>query len=130
MIYAGHHLAERVPQNGRYFQFLRIALISTFSRSPYSLALFLFLFPLHRSFTLTRTSFIPTFSLASLFSATRHPSCALPPPPLPFRRSLTYYWKAIVFSRRRFSYGAAIFHDPILERREHEARRVEGGRQG
>lgn len=131
-------MAERVPQNGRYFQFLRIALISTFF--PFSLSLpslslsFFFSFlsiALSPSLALT---LIPTFSLGTLFfffsssHATPRVHCPLPLPPL--RRSLTYYWKAIVFSRRRFSYGAAIFHDPILERREHEACGAEGGRQG
>lgn len=126
-------MAERVPQNGRYFQFLRIALISTFSRSlPPSPSLF-FSSSLYRSLTLACTHLFPlSLSFSHRSSLTPPLVCTAPTPlsPPPFRRSLTYYWKAIVFSRRRFSYGAAIFHDPILERREHEVRGPEGGRQG
>lgn len=102
-------MAERVPQNGRYFQFLRIALISTFSRSPT-------LYPLSSVFAYVHSYFLSSIALLSQQSLCS-PLCNLP---LFFRRSLTYYWKAIVFSCRRFSYGAVIFHDPILERREHE----------
>lgn len=105
-------MAERVPQNGRYFQFLRIALISTFPRSP--------IYPLSPTFAYVHSHFLSSIALLSQQSLSVLP-CAIPSPF--FRRSLTYYWKAIVFSCRRFSYGAVIFHDPILERREHEQRR-------
>lgn len=119
MIYAGHHMAERVPQNGRYFQFLRMVLISTFSRSPCVRSF------LSRSLSLDIALIL--FSIALPY----HPFCLSPCaiPLLLFRLSLTYYWKAIVFSRRRFSYGAAIFHDPILERartRDAEAAKEKG----
>lgn len=87
------------------------------------------LFPPSLSFFLHSFSFTPSHSIALIptFSFLSCPRITLSPSPLcipllPSRLSLTYYWKAIVFSRRRFSYGAAIFHDPILERREHGMR--------
>lgn len=127
MIYAGHHMAERVPQNGRYFQFLRMVLISTFSLVFSALFLF-YSFSFDCAYSNLLFSIVPRITLSP------SPLCI---PLLPSRLSLTYYWKAIVFSRRRFSYGAAIFHDPILERREHGMRRRQGreergqgGRQG
>lgn len=84
--------------------FLSLSLVPSFARRLFSLSLFS-----HRSsLALPRSCAILLLFL--------------------FRRTLTYYWKAIVFSRRRFSYGAAIFHDPILERGENtrRGRRSEG----
>lgn len=70
-------MAERVPQNGRYFQFLRIALISTFSRSlPPSTSLF-FSSSLYRSLTLACTHLFP-LSLSFSHRSSLTPSCALP----------------------------------------------------
>lgn len=85
---------------------------------PPSLSFSLHSFPFTPSHSIT---LIPTFSFLSC-SLSSSPLCN-PFPPFLSSLSLTYYWKAIVFSRRRFSYGAAIFHDPILERRERGMRR-------
>lgn len=72
-------MAERVPQNGRYFQFLRIALISTFSRSlPPSPSLFFsssLSIVLSPSLAHTYSHFL---SLSRIALLSRRPSCALP----------------------------------------------------
>lgn len=106
-------MAERVPQNGRYFQFLRMVLISTFSLVLSALLLF-YSFSFDCAYSNLLFSIVPSYHPFSL-------SLVHSPPPFPPFSNI-YYWKAIVFSRWRFSYGAAIFHDPILERREHGMR--------
>lgn len=59
-------MAERVPQNGRYFQFLRIALISTFPRSP--------IYPLSPTFAYVHSHFLSSIALLSQQSL-RSPLC-------------------------------------------------------
>lgn len=91
-------MAGRAPQNGRYFQFLRL-----FSRPRDPL---LPARPTSRRCHLTVRARFPLFPCrtASAYS-------------VPFGLRLTYYRKAIVFSRRRFSYCAAIFHRAIPRHR-------------
>lgn len=59
-------MAERVPQNGRYFQFLRIALISTFPRSP--------IYPPSPTFAYVHSHFLSSIALLSQQSL-RSPLC-------------------------------------------------------
>ena len=105
MIYAGHHMAGKAPQKRAIFS------VSSERKGEEGEGYFppSFLAP---RFARPRPSPPPPWSRFSLRSAVAkrtasHIPCSI-------RSCLTYYWKAIVFSRRRFSYGAAIFHRAIL----------------
>jgi len=130
MIYAGHHMAGRVPQNGRYFQFLRMALYSSFStflrsRFPRLYQRYCYrscLSPLSRA-----SSSLPhhhpllrcIFLHSAILPADHMLSSALsfPLPALIFCRFSNVLLESdSIFTPALLSYGAAIFHDLILER--------------
>jgi len=132
MIYAGHHMAGRVPQNGRYFQFLRTALYSSFSTFPRSRFLspdytsvaaiapacsrFLALLPRFPIIILFFVAFFYT-PPSSLCDSTLSFSLPFPLPALIFRRFSNVLLESdSIFTPAVLSYGAAIFHDLILER--------------